>query len=180
MTAIYLKEYKSSVKREGRFIVDPLTGHVVEQRVDPSQKEDSHTCGFATYQKVGLLPGRKKLFLALYAHKNTMIMRIGDQVFDWADSSLRVKRDGVAPFVKRFRVFRDKTVVASFFYLYTDLLGTAYDSFCTEFPTYIEDITATRAKRERFTYFWTEISNGRNPTDPEFQKELDQLKNKRQ
>jgi hypothetical protein len=175
-THIYLNEHKISAYCKWYFMVDPHSGQVVVKIIDQAQEEDWHACGHATYQQVGLLLGRKKLFLALYAYKNTMLMRIGDQVFDWADTSLHVKRDGIAPFVKRFRVFRDKAVVASFFYLYTDLLGTAYDeTYGTDFPTYIEDVTATRAKRERFIYFWTEVSKGRGLRDPVFQKELEQI-----
>lgn len=166
MGLIYVADYTAPI----RYALDPVSGAVTATRVRADKEAVRNTAGFGAWRRVGLLRNRRKLFVALYTDAKTLLMRIGDQVFDWADPNLRVARTAVAPFLKRFTVYRGETEILRLDYWYTDreVWPDNGDIF-----SYIDRTTHTRAEILRAIFLWTASAQGRDLTGQELADELD-------
>src|SRR5438105_929768 len=83
------------------YSLETETGAIREQVAPKHQNDILPAAGLGAFRTVGLFRHRHKIFIALYADQQIMLMRIGSLVFDWADPTLRVKREAIAPYVKR-------------------------------------------------------------------------------
>lgn len=154
------------------YMLDTEDGTFTEKLLPISKEGLMKNTGFAIYKTVGIF-FRKKLFIALYADQKKMQMCIGTKVFDFDDPNLHVKRNVIAPFVKKFSVYRGKDVVLYFYYFYCEIIyGKFPDYNSRDMMDFIEYVTHSPANIRKYTCLWTEMSQGKDPRSLEFQNEL--------
>ena len=172
MTTFLLQDYVDPRKR---YALDLESGAVTETMVRSDAKDITSTAGFGAFRTVGLLH-KSRLFVAAYADDNTLLVRIGNEVFDLSERDFEVKRAAPAPFVKRFSISRRGQVLLSLVYFYVDhkVWPDNGDIF-----TLIERAAATPSAHEGFAYIWRAKKDGRDITSKEFLEELESFRRTR-
>jgi hypothetical protein len=132
--------------------------------------------GYADEPLVGLrCRDRRRIFVALYTDPaaGTVILRVGDRSITWDPERFAVRRERVAPFLKRFRVLDGGTTAISLLYWYYDDYDRWPGPEATDIFFFIAQMTQNHASVARFAYLWSAIAQGRRIATQEFADERD-------
>lgn len=173
-STILLNDYRDPALRH---VLDPSAGVVSEARfVDGgcSSEETArrNVVGFGAWMRVGLLRGRRSVFVCLYSAGDELIVRVGAARFRWPEPMLTARRTAVAPRVKRFQVERGGAAVFSVRYWYTDTQTWPDDG---DIFSYIDRSTRSVGAAARTAAFWTAHAAGRDVTSQSLTDELDAI-----
>ena len=152
-----------------RHQLDVASGDVSHQDFESFREAQAGARGLAAQVRVGLW-SRATEFFAFYIHGERIILYGGHRSFELTDRSTKVKRSGIAPFVKRFSVSQDGKQVASWIYWFTDLIEDGFNT--RDFLSYIAREIAPEPNHTRFIRYWEEAATGRDPARASFQEDL--------
>jgi len=150
-----------------RYQLDVASGEVSFQ--DFSVFPRSTGRDLAAQIRVGLW-SRATEFFAFCILGERIFLYCGRRSFELADRSTKVKRSGIAPFVKKFSVSQDGKPIVSWIYWFTDLIEDGFNA--RDFLSYIAREIAPEANHTRFIRYWEEAATGRAPARASFQEDL--------
>lgn len=116
--------------------------------------------GFAEMKVVGWPWERKKMLVALYPKYETLLLRVGTNVFNWSHPDLEVSRGRLFGCFKRFKVVQNSKLLLSLLYCHNDWGGTFPRNPGGDFCTHIVWSLRTRGAMLRYMYQWQAISQG--------------------
>ena len=156
----------------GRYELDTDSNEVSLHRCDSEAEAESGTRGLGAFVKVGLLQSRRSFF-AFHVHERRLFLIADRRSLELTGGEFRVSRTSVAPFVKRFSVWRGRQRVFSSTYWFSDLRE---DGFVPrDFLSYLAREVAPTSKHEKKILSWEELAAGRDPSRPSFQQELNRV-----
>ncbi|HEX6369717.1 MAG TPA: hypothetical protein VF006_12430 [Longimicrobium sp.] len=132
--------------------------------------------GFADEPVVGLRRrDRHRVFVAAYTApgEGTVTVRVGHRSILWDPDRLEIRRQRVAPFLKRFRILRGKAAEVSIWYWYHDDYDQWPGPEATDIFFFLARMARDRASVARFAYLWTAIARGRRTVTQGFIDELE-------
>ena len=173
MPKILLQDYVNPRKR---YALDADAGSVAQDSFKNASDASANTAGYGAYCTIGLLRGRRRVFVAAYTDETTWLVRIENRVFDFADTSLRVRRDAKVFFVKRFAISRGAETLLSLEYFYIDHQVWLDNG---DILSFIERTASTPDAHEGFAYIWRAKKQGRDIASKAFINELDQWRRSR-
>lgn len=160
----------------GRYTLSPETGEYHREQLPSFDAAKLGCTGYAGEPVVGLRPrDRRRIFVALYTDpaEGTVVLRIGDRSWVWDPERFTVRRERVAPFLKRFRLLQGETTEVSLWYWHYDNHDRWPGPEATDIFFFIAETTRSRASLARFAYLWSAIGQGRQTATQEFWDELD-------
>lgn len=164
---ILLRDFASKF---GQYELDLLTGGAQFRQFATFAEGQRGTRGFGVTKMVGLFP-REQAFFALYTLDQRLLLYAGGEIFDLSNGTSQVKRYGRTPFTRCFSISSDNRVRHVWRYWYTDMLEDRFN--IRDFFLYVTQTARSEKEMATFIYFWEGVSQGRNPTDPSFQSELE-------
>ena len=144
------------------FILDRMSGRY--RAVVQESPWQHGAAGVAIEWKVNLWR-HETVLLALFAHHNTLICRVGSQEFDLRHPDTRAHVDALL-FVNRFQIGHADISVSHWYF--PDLLGGLDD-----LPEFIAKLSRDRAESLRTLLRYQASAAGRNVLDPAVYRELE-------
>ncbi|MEI6147726.1 MAG: hypothetical protein WCS01_01390 [bacterium] len=161
--AITLKDYAGG---ERHFILQEPQGKWIVAKGEPPEP----TWGYATLvrQWYGLAA---PVFVAVFTDRKTVLLRVGDRLFDLGDSRTLFRETWSGIPGKRFTVLTDGKKAASVAY---NPLGIDRDPWDSDsiFDYLVQGFT-DRTQLGRTVFVWTAVGEGRKLDSPEFVAELE-------
>jgi len=144
----------SSKNGFGQFLLHVDTGNIEFYSKSDYSTSERGAVGYGQFKNIGLLGSQMKVFTAIYAFQNRLLVRVGREVFNFDQMSLHAITDINFPvlFARRFRIMADGKSSVDFKYWHFNIDSWPDDA---DLLSFVADATSNQEKRKFLRTEWT-------------------------